>query len=462
MISRVTHRIDCPYRGRTAGYGRPDAAATTVGPERQRGPHGTASPARADGLCRARRALRNAHQADDVVQTVFLVLLRRAASLSEGTPLVPWLFTVMRYAVADVQKLQRRRTHHEQAAGHAKEQQADAKVDTDDRLTPLLNDAIASLPAADRDAVVLRYLQGQSHREVSLQLGTTEAAVRQRLSRAVAKLRRFFAKRGVVATKASLSAALLVPADSGWSADDCLRAITRRQEVADSHVQGVLRAMRQSRIRTVSIGIAAAAALLATAGVLYSQAAQADGATSSASLGPTTAPTTQALSPVEVVRAAYRAAIAGDSERMASYFGTLDSGRRAKIDQLAELYVAFNGIRTAAVERFGAPALEQSASGMLGVSPQEMEALTEIIAADGASAVVDMGDVGPEKLALVKQNGQWLIDPAVIDTLNAQQLQGLHQRVPALKALATDVREGRVVDSNDLSDRLRAIIRPPR
>ena len=64
-------------------------------------------------------------------------------------------------------------------------------------IEPLLDEAMQALEDADRTAVLLRYFKNKSLREVGQTLGTTEDAARKRVSRAVERLREFFAKRGV-------------------------------------------------------------------------------------------------------------------------------------------------------------------------------------------------------------------------------------------------------------------------
>src|SRR4051812_37815400 len=67
---------------------------------------------------------------------------------------------------------------------------------------------LASLGSADRDAVLLRYVQGKSHRAVADALGTSEDGARKRVDRAVDRLRRFFRGRGVTLSVAGLAGML--------------------------------------------------------------------------------------------------------------------------------------------------------------------------------------------------------------------------------------------------------------
>ena len=64
-------------------------------------------------------------------------------------------------------------------------------------IEPLLDEAMHALDDTDRTAVLLRYFENKSLREVGETLGTTDDAAQKRVSRAVERLREFFAKRGV-------------------------------------------------------------------------------------------------------------------------------------------------------------------------------------------------------------------------------------------------------------------------
>src|SRR5438552_4883884 len=65
------------------------------------------------------------------------------------------------------------------------------------QIEPLLDEAMHALDATDRAAVLLRYFENKSLREVGVTLGTSDDAAQKRVSRAVERLREFFAKRGI-------------------------------------------------------------------------------------------------------------------------------------------------------------------------------------------------------------------------------------------------------------------------
>src|SRR5258706_510475 len=77
-----------------------------------------------------------------------------------------------------------------------------------EHIAPLLNDALSQLSEVDRSAIILRFFESKSLQQVGTALGTSEAAAKMRLSRAMEKLRQIFHRRGVVLPTAVILAAL--------------------------------------------------------------------------------------------------------------------------------------------------------------------------------------------------------------------------------------------------------------
>lgn len=77
----------------------------------------------------------------------------------------------------------------------------DSSADASDaawkQIAPHIDAALERLGDSDRDAILLRYFQRKSAREMAAALDTTEEAAQKRVARAVERLRALFAKRGV-------------------------------------------------------------------------------------------------------------------------------------------------------------------------------------------------------------------------------------------------------------------------
>jgi hypothetical protein len=63
-------------------------------------------------------------------------------------------------------------------------------------LEPLLHEALDSLNARERNALMLRFFEARSLRETGEALGISEEAARKRVDRALEKMRTYFSKHG--------------------------------------------------------------------------------------------------------------------------------------------------------------------------------------------------------------------------------------------------------------------------
>jgi len=143
----------------------------------------------------ALRQVRSPQLAEEVTQSAFIDLARNAARLKPDTILTAWLYQVTRRTAIDVVRREASRQLREQIATEMKAMNATAADWT--HIEPLLDEAMHALDDTDRAAVLLRYFENKSLREVGATLGTSENAAQKRLGRALERLREFFAKRGV-------------------------------------------------------------------------------------------------------------------------------------------------------------------------------------------------------------------------------------------------------------------------
>lgn len=154
----------------------------------------------------ARRRLGDVHRAQDAAQQVFVLLARKAAQLPHGVVLAGWLYRTACHVASEVL---RRETRHQQRLQHAAvAMSTGTSPDPWSEIEPRLDQAMAQLSEADRDAVVLRYFEDKSLREVGLALGVSEDAAQKRLSRAVEKLRGLLSSSKQPLTGSALVAAL--------------------------------------------------------------------------------------------------------------------------------------------------------------------------------------------------------------------------------------------------------------
>jgi len=155
----------------------------------------------------------NAAMAQDVTQVVFTDLARKAGGLSQHTSVAGWLHTSVRFAAANAVRSEQRR--------RLREQEASAMSDLTNhnetawlQMRPLIDEAVGQLHEPERDAVLLRFFEEKSHREVGAALGLTENAARMRVERGLEKLRAHLLRHGVTASVVFLAATLSAHAGS--------------------------------------------------------------------------------------------------------------------------------------------------------------------------------------------------------------------------------------------------------
>lgn len=158
----------------------------------------------------------NSALAEEVAQTVFCELARRAASLDDRPVLAGWLYTSTRFAAQKARRAESRRRQREHAAHLMNEPPlrpaADPAAADWARLRPVIDDALHTLDDRDREAVLMRFFEGQPFADIGARLAIGEDTARKRVARALDKMQAALARRGVTSTAAALGAALTTQA----------------------------------------------------------------------------------------------------------------------------------------------------------------------------------------------------------------------------------------------------------
>lgn len=153
----------------------------------------------------ARRMVGDAHLAEDVTQATFLALAKNAAPLSERPVLAGWLHRTAQNIAAQTVRTDVRRRVREQEAAVMNELLAASPEADWEQIAPHLDAALGELTESERDAVMLRYFQRQTARDMAQTLGISDEAAQKRVRRAVDRLREFLAKRGVTVGASGLA-----------------------------------------------------------------------------------------------------------------------------------------------------------------------------------------------------------------------------------------------------------------
>lgn len=203
-------------------------------------------------------------QAEDAAQVVFLLLSRKSKSLRPGPSLAGWLFRTARFVAKDVRKQEARRLRREEIVQEELTPRPKSPAPEWQRIEPLLNGALSALRPADRELILLRFLEGLSLSETGAALGLSEDAARMRVTRAVEKMRRYLAAHGAAVTGLALAGFLTAEASRPVPAQ-AAEAITQGtlQAISASPTANVL-LLSKGVLQTMKISQLKIAALAAT------------------------------------------------------------------------------------------------------------------------------------------------------------------------------------------------------
>ena len=210
----------------------------------------------------AARRLAGDGDADDVAQAVFLLLAQRAGKLARHRNVAGWLYNVTRYCASNARRTRGRRGKHleryqQQEAAVKRDAAAAPSGANDPAVAALLDAGLAKLKDDQRQAVLLRYIEGLSLDEAADRLGINAPAVAKRAERGIARLREYFQARGVALSDAALAATPLPAA---------LLASLSEVGAGGAATGGAAIAATTAKSMTLATGAKAAAVVLLIAG----------------------------------------------------------------------------------------------------------------------------------------------------------------------------------------------------
>lgn len=167
----------------------------------------------------ALRKTSDAPSAQEISQNVFRSLARKAWRFAPDDSVPAWLYKTTLLESRHWLRGELRRRRREQEAANL-----GTTMNTPDEqpalcaLVPLLDEALLSLREKERTALLLRFYESQSLRDVGASLGVGEDAAQKRVSCALEKVARFFQRRGFRTATVGVAAGALQSTATSTSA----------------------------------------------------------------------------------------------------------------------------------------------------------------------------------------------------------------------------------------------------
>jgi RNA polymerase sigma factor (sigma-70 family) len=212
----------------------------------------------------ALRQVGDAGAAEEITQNVFVALAQAAGKLGSHPTIAGWLHQTALNKSREWLRSELRHRKREQVAVNL--DMARAEGDSVwSSLVPLLDEALLELRDADRQAVILHFLEGQTFQEVGSALGVGEDAARKRVNRCLDQLTHFFRRRGfavpAIAAGAPLFALSSHAAPAGLAVSATTAGLAAAHSAASTStltlIKGALKIMAWTKAKTaIVVGVA--------------------------------------------------------------------------------------------------------------------------------------------------------------------------------------------------------------
>src|SRR5262249_37436508 len=134
-----------------------------------------------------------------------------------------------------------------------------------ERIAPHLDEGLNQLSDADRDALILRFLEQQDLRTVGIALGVGEDAAQKRVSRALEKLRSALHRRGVTLTAAAIGSVLatqtMTAAPAGLTVTVTSASVAAGATAGTGVSLAIMKVMAMTKLQLTAVGVVLIAAV---------------------------------------------------------------------------------------------------------------------------------------------------------------------------------------------------------
>ena len=239
------------------------------------------------GVCR--RVVGDPHDADDCFQATFLVLVRKAASISPRDKVGNWLYGVAHTTAVRLKAANAKRRQRERQVSKMPEPEVLCE-DLGDDVHTLLDEELSRLPEKYRTPIVLCDLEGRTRKEVARQMKIPEGTLSSRLTTGRRMLAQRLTRRGLAVSAGSLATILMQQAASACvpasltsstvkaallvAAGKTMTAAVVSLKVA-ALTEGVLKTMLVTKLKIAMVATLMATLVVSGAGLIYrTQAAE--------------------------------------------------------------------------------------------------------------------------------------------------------------------------------------------
>jgi RNA polymerase sigma factor (sigma-70 family) len=214
----------------------------------------------------ALRRTNDPHLAEDVTQTVFFVLSKKAAGLGRSVVLAGWLYQTARFVSMGAMKMKMRREKHERVAAALRAESGGDETWT--KISPVIEAAMDRLSNNDRNLILLKYFEEMEVAEIARIVGVSANTASKRLQRALERLRKSFGKSGVDAPVMAIGPAIVAGAVHSAPAGLVGACVAQIGGVVPTVAALAKGAMGSVWVKAV-VGVAAALAVAGLATVAY-------------------------------------------------------------------------------------------------------------------------------------------------------------------------------------------------
>lgn len=153
----------------------------------------------------ALRIIGDATMAEEISQSVFTILARKARGLGQKK-ISGWLHDAV---VLEARNFARKAARYRRVVSAYQHEMTDPFTETAwESISPHLDEALTRLPDRSKNMVIMRFYERLSFKEISTIFGKSEAASRKEVERSLQQLGSILNKRGITTTGAALSTLL--------------------------------------------------------------------------------------------------------------------------------------------------------------------------------------------------------------------------------------------------------------